>query len=202
MLELVLSEELILRKIVGEKCFKSGSLGDHKIDHRCVWLPGYMSALQIADVFGSGYMSALQIANMHLFGLLRIETLSITKSALWDAPHYRSHCKHLQKVPSILLAKGSNAANNNKQGYFKALEVLYVLESLKDFLPLTSIKFSTKILYYFKSLLALHQSVVSRRILDSSYSLCLQQTVQVSPEALVDLLSSLAIFVSSNEMSG
>ncbi|GJX01809.1 hypothetical protein Tco_0185722 [Tanacetum coccineum] len=28
----------------------------------------------IADVFGSGYMSALQIADMHLFGLLQIET--------------------------------------------------------------------------------------------------------------------------------
>ncbi|GJY46017.1 hypothetical protein Tco_0435080 [Tanacetum coccineum] len=55
----------------------------------------------IADVFGSGYMSALQIADMHLFGfgsccalvcmhlfgLLRIETSSITESALWDAAH-------------------------------------------------------------------------------------------------------------------
>ncbi|GKB03787.1 hypothetical protein Tco_0831930 [Tanacetum coccineum] len=154
------------------------------------------------DVFSSGYMSALQIADMHLFGLLRIETSSSTKSALWDAPHCRSHCKHLRKVPSILFAGGSNVANNNKQVSFKALEVLYVLDSLKGILPLTFIKFSTKILYYFKSLLALHQSVVSRRISDSLYSLYLQQTVQVSPEALVDLLSSLAIFVSSNEMSG
>ncbi|GJU61738.1 putative reverse transcriptase domain-containing protein [Tanacetum coccineum] len=81
---------------------------------RCVWLPGYASALQIVDVFGSawfrmillGYTSALQIAYvfsflitdvfgsssalvcMHLFGLLRIGTLSSTESALWDALLY------------------------------------------------------------------------------------------------------------------
>ncbi|GKB35763.1 putative reverse transcriptase domain-containing protein [Tanacetum coccineum] len=62
----------------------------------CVWLSGYTSALQIADVFGSDYTFALQIANvfgsgstlvcLHLFGLLRIETSSSTESALWDAP--------------------------------------------------------------------------------------------------------------------
>ncbi|GKC45815.1 hypothetical protein Tco_1063537 [Tanacetum coccineum] len=52
---------------------------------RCVWLPGYTSALQIADVFGSG--SALVC--MHLFGLHRNETPSNTESALWDAPKLR-----------------------------------------------------------------------------------------------------------------
>ncbi|GKB28700.1 hypothetical protein Tco_0868101 [Tanacetum coccineum] len=49
---------------------------------RCVWLPGYTSALQIADMFGS----ASALVCMHLFGLLRIETPSSTESALWDAP--------------------------------------------------------------------------------------------------------------------
>ncbi|GKC56597.1 hypothetical protein Tco_1084195, partial [Tanacetum coccineum] len=54
----------------------------HRLTHcRCVRLPSYMCALQIADVFGSGYtfalqianvfgsgyMSALQIADLHLF---------------------------------------------------------------------------------------------------------------------------------------
>ncbi|GKD62204.1 hypothetical protein Tco_1299713 [Tanacetum coccineum] len=71
--------------------------------HRCACLPGYTSALQIADVFGSawfhmilpGYTSALQIADvfgsgsalvcMHLFGLHRNETPSNTEYALWDA---------------------------------------------------------------------------------------------------------------------
>lgn len=99
----------------------------------------------------------------------------------------------------LLLAGGSNT--NTSEGS-RAQEVLYVLDSLKDSLPLTSVKFSTKILSYFKSLLALHQSAATRRITDALYLLCLQPTVEVSPEALIDLLCSLAISVSSNEMSG
>ncbi|KVI01141.1 Armadillo-like helical [Cynara cardunculus var. scolymus] len=99
----------------------------------------------------------------------------------------------------LLLAGGSNT--NTSEGS-RAQEVLYVLDSLKDSLPLMSVKFSTKILNYFKSLLALHQSAATRRITDALYLLCLQPTVEVSPEALIDLLCSLAISVSSNEMSG
>ncbi|GJY52575.1 hypothetical protein Tco_0443422 [Tanacetum coccineum] len=49
----------------------------------CVWLLGCTSALQIVDVFGSGSGSALVC--MHLFGLLQIETSFSTESALWDA---------------------------------------------------------------------------------------------------------------------
>ncbi|KAK9064093.1 hypothetical protein SSX86_017965 [Deinandra increscens subsp. villosa] len=64
------------------------------------------------------------------------------------------------------------------------------------------VKFSTKILNHFKSLLALHHSAATRRITDALYQLCLQPTVHVSPEALVDLLCLLATSVSSNEMSG
>ncbi|KAF5793009.1 putative armadillo-like helical protein [Helianthus annuus] len=101
----------------------------------------------------------------------------------------------------LLLAGGSNPNPNPKEGS-RAQEVLYVLDSLKDTLPLMSIKFSTKILNYFKSLLALHQSAATRRITDALYLLCLQPTVDVSPEALVDLLCSLATSVSSNEMTG
>lgn len=52
------------------------------------------------------------------------------------------------------------------------------------------------------SLLALHQTAATRRITDALYLLCIQPTIQVSPEALIDLLCSLAISVSSNEMSG
>ncbi|KAJ0932850.1 hypothetical protein HanPSC8_Chr04g0178411 [Helianthus annuus] len=92
--------------------------------------------------------------------------------------------------------------NPNPQEGSRAQEVLYVLDSLKDTLPLMSLKFSTKILYYFKYLLALHQPEATRRITDALYLLCLQPTVDVSPEALVDLLCSLATSVSSNEMSG
>ncbi|XP_023756589.1 uncharacterized protein LOC111905146 [Lactuca sativa] len=99
----------------------------------------------------------------------------------------------------LLLAGGSNT--NTSEGS-RAQEVLYVLDALKDTLPLMSVKFSTKILNYFKSLLALHQSAATRRITDALYLLCLQPTVEVSPEVLMDLLCSLAVSVSSNEMSG
>ncbi|KAJ0582366.1 putative armadillo-like helical protein [Helianthus annuus] len=103
----------------------------------------------------------------------------------------------------LQLAGGLNInPNPNPQEGSRAQEVLYVLDSLKDTLPLMSLKFSTKILYYFKYLLALHQPVATRRITDALYLLCLQPTVDVSPEALVDLLCSLATSVSSNEMSG
>ncbi|XP_076928932.1 uncharacterized protein LOC143593073 [Bidens hawaiensis] len=102
----------------------------------------------------------------------------------------------------LLLAGGSNTNSNPKEGGSRAQEVLYVLDSLKDTLPLLSVKFSTKILNYFKSLLALHQPAATWRITDALYFLCIQPTVDVSPEALVDLLCSLATSVSSNEMSG
>ncbi|GJV45364.1 RRP12-like protein [Tanacetum coccineum] len=103
---------------------------------------------------------------------------------------------------SLLLAGGSSNNDNNKEQSSKALEVLYVLDALKDILPLMSVKFSNKILNYFKSLLALHQTAATRRITDALYLLCIQPTLQVSPEALIDLLCSLAISVSSNEMTG
>lgn len=105
----------------------------------------------------------------------------------------------------LLLAGGSNNNNNQETAAgssSKALEVLYVLDALKDILPLMSVKFSNKILNYFKSLLALHQTAATRRITDALYLLCIQPTLQVSPEALMELLCSLAISVSSNEMSG
>ncbi|XP_071737282.1 uncharacterized protein [Rutidosis leptorrhynchoides] len=100
----------------------------------------------------------------------------------------------------LLLAGGSNA--NTKEEGSRAQDFLYVLDSLKDILPLMSLKFSTKILNYFKSLLDLHQPAATRRITDALYTLCLQPSVEVSPEALIDLLSSLASSALLNEMSG
>nr|XP_043627919.1 RRP12-like protein [Erigeron canadensis] len=99
----------------------------------------------------------------------------------------------------LLLAGGSNT--NSKQGS-RAQEVLYVLDFLKDSLPLMSLKFSTKILNYFKSLVELRQAAPTRRITDALYFLCLQPAVDVSPETLVDLLCLLADSVASSEMSG
>ncbi|KAK9058622.1 hypothetical protein SSX86_023464 [Deinandra increscens subsp. villosa] len=76
------------------------------------------------------------------------------------------------------------------------------IASTFESLPLMSPEFSTKILNLFKPLLALHQPAATRKITDALYLLCLQPTIEVSPEALVDLLCSLATSVSSNEMSG
>ncbi|KAL8209270.1 hypothetical protein R6Q57_006002 [Mikania cordata] len=110
-----------------------------------------------------------------------------------------------------LFAGGSNSNSNsnpnpnpnpNPQEGSRAQNVLYVLDSLKDTLPLMPSKFSIKILKYFKDLLALHQSAATRRITDALYLLCFQPSLDVSSEALVDLLCSLATSVSSNEMSG
>ncbi|KAK2985261.1 hypothetical protein RJ640_009169, partial [Escallonia rubra] len=99
----------------------------------------------------------------------------------------------------LLLAGGSNATPS--EGPKGAQEVLYILDALKDCLPLMSMKFSTNILKYFKSLLELHQPLVTRRITDSLNVLCLHPTGEVSSEVLLDLLCSLAISVSANETS-
>lgn len=99
----------------------------------------------------------------------------------------------------LLLAGGTNT--NTKEGS-RAQEVLYVLDCLKDTLPLMSVKFSTKILIYFKSLLDMNQSAATRRITDALYLLCIQPTVEVSAEHLMALLSSLATSTSPDQMSG
>nr|GEX20162.1 RNA-directed DNA polymerase, eukaryota [Tanacetum cinerariifolium] len=76
-------------KIFKEKDPKNACFFDELQNCRCVWLPGNMSALkiadmlcsgytsasQIADVFGSGYMFALQITN--LFGSGHTSALQI-----------------------------------------------------------------------------------------------------------------------------
>ncbi|XP_057468052.1 LOW QUALITY PROTEIN: uncharacterized protein LOC130757308 [Actinidia eriantha] len=99
----------------------------------------------------------------------------------------------------LLLAGGSNASAS--EGPKGAQEVLYVLDALKDCLPLLSLKFSTSILKYFKSLLELRQPLVSRRITSSLNALCLHPTLEVSPELLLDLLCSLGLSISANDMS-
>ncbi|KAK9275403.1 hypothetical protein L1049_022667 [Liquidambar formosana] len=99
----------------------------------------------------------------------------------------------------LLLAGGSNATAS--EGPKGAQEVLYVLDALKECLPLMSVKFTTSILKYFKTLLELRQPLVTRRITDSLNVFCLHPTKEVSPEALLDLLCSLALSVSTNETS-
>ncbi|KAH7851415.1 hypothetical protein Vadar_011301 [Vaccinium darrowii] len=99
----------------------------------------------------------------------------------------------------VLLAGGSGASAS--EGPKGAQEILYVLDALKDCLPLLSSKFSTSILTYFKSLSELQQPVVSRRITNSLNALCLHPNSEVSPEVLLDLLCALGLSISANEMS-
>ncbi|KAI9114053.1 hypothetical protein K1719_015304 [Acacia pycnantha] len=83
-----------------------------------------------------------------------------------------------------------------------AQQVLYILDALKECLPLMSLKYKTSILKYFKTLLDLHQPLVTRRITDGLSFLSLYPASEVSPEALLELLNSLALSISTNEMSG
>ncbi|KAH0970908.1 hypothetical protein GBA52_023064 [Prunus armeniaca] len=99
----------------------------------------------------------------------------------------------------LLLAGGSNPdAGEGPKG---AQEVLYVLDALKECLFLMSINYKTAVLKYYKTLLELHQPLVTKRITDSLNILCLNPTTDVSPEVLLDLLCSLALSVSTNETS-
>ncbi|RVW44249.1 hypothetical protein CK203_099624 [Vitis vinifera] len=78
----------------------------------------------------------------------------------------------------LLLAGGSNAAASERPK--GAQEVIYILDALKDCLPLMSMKFTTTVLKYLKTLLELHQPLVTRRIMDSLNAIVftqLQRTV-------------------------
>lgn len=99
----------------------------------------------------------------------------------------------------LLLAGGSNTSADEKPK--GAQEVLYVLDALKECLPLMSTKYTAVILKYFKTLLELRQPLVTRRVTDALNVICLHQTLEVSAEALLDLLCSLALSVSTNETS-
>ncbi|TYI71836.1 hypothetical protein E1A91_D07G017400v1 [Gossypium mustelinum] len=99
----------------------------------------------------------------------------------------------------LLLAGGSNA--NSSEGVKGAQEVLYVLDALKDSLPLMSMKYMTTILKYYKTLLELRQPLVTRRVTDSLNVVCTYPNIEVLAEALLDLLSFLAVSVSASEAS-
>ncbi|CAL0330264.1 unnamed protein product [Lupinus luteus] len=100
----------------------------------------------------------------------------------------------------LLLVGGANA--NAGEGNKGAQQILFILDALKECLPLLLMKYKTTILKYFKTLLDLRQPLVTRRITDSLSFLCHYPASEVSPEALVELLISLALSISSNETSG
>lgn len=99
----------------------------------------------------------------------------------------------------LLLAGGSKAdAVEEPKG---AQEVLQVLDALKECLPYMSLKCTSTMLKYFKTLLELRKPVVTRCITDILSIVCLYPISEVSPEGLLDLLCFLAHSVSSEETS-
>uniref|UniRef100_A0A803LVY2 RRP12-like protein n=1 Tax=Chenopodium quinoa TaxID=63459 RepID=A0A803LVY2_CHEQI len=110
------------------------------------------------------------------------------------APASEGFTSMFQKL--VLLAGASKGAPAEI-----AQEILHVLEALKDCLPYISMKYKTSILKYYKTLLGVRKPLVTRRITDSLYVLCLDPSVEVKPEDLVDLLSALATSVQVDETS-
>ncbi|XP_047337645.1 RRP12-like protein [Impatiens glandulifera] len=99
----------------------------------------------------------------------------------------------------LLLAGGSSkGASEGPKG---AQEVLYVLDALKDCLPLMSLNSSTSVLKLYGTLLGMKQPLVTRRITASLNSLSLCPTTDINSEVFLDLLCSLATSVSLNEMT-
>ncbi|XP_050216515.1 uncharacterized protein LOC126667567 [Mercurialis annua] len=104
----------------------------------------------------------------------------------------------------LLLAGGSSSENANNEtdhGRGGAQEVLHILDTFKECLPLMSTKCKTTILKYFKTLLELRQPVVTRRITDGLNVICLHSNSDVNAEVLLEILCSLAMLISSNETS-
>lgn len=97
----------------------------------------------------------------------------------------------------LLLAGGSNS--NSSEGARGAQEVLYVLDALRESLPLMSMKYITSVLKYFLTLLELRQPLVNKRVTDGLYAVCTNQTSEVSADVLLELLCSLALSVSTTE---
>ncbi|KAE9602507.1 hypothetical protein Lalb_Chr12g0200311 [Lupinus albus] len=100
----------------------------------------------------------------------------------------------------LLLVGGANASAG--EGNKGAQQILFILDALKECIPLLSLKYKTNILKYYKTLLDLRQPLVTRRITDGLSFLCHYPESEVSPEALLELLSSLALSISSNETTG
>ncbi|KAJ1418786.1 hypothetical protein SESBI_15725 [Sesbania bispinosa] len=124
--------------------------------------------------------------------LLNLQNSSLLASASEGVTNRLEKC--------LLLAGGANT--NTDEGTNGAQQVLYILDALKECLPFLSLKYKNSILKYFKTLLDLRQPLVTRRITDGLNFLCVYPTSEIPPEALLELLNSLALSISSNEMSG
>lgn len=103
---------------------------------------------------------------------------------------------------SLLLASGSKATGTiAHDGTKGAMEVLYILNSLRDCLPLMPSKASSNIVKYFKTLIELRQPIVTRNVMNILSALCTSPTSEVVAEVLQELLCSLALSVAAEQKS-
>jgi ribosomal RNA-processing protein 12 len=103
----------------------------------------------------------------------------------------------------LLLADGTNCQDQTKgERPTGAMEIFYVLGSLKESLPLMAPKSTNIILKYFKTLLDLHQPVVTRGILEILQAICVRETNGADPQILLDLLCSIGLSVPVEHKSG
>ncbi|KAG8072653.1 hypothetical protein GUJ93_ZPchr0006g45349 [Zizania palustris] len=104
----------------------------------------------------------------------------------------------------LLLAGGSSAVNTGaaEDGPKGAKEVLYILNALKDCLPLMASKPSNTIIKYFKALLDLHQPILTRSILEILHVVGDSPTVQLKSDVLLDIVCTLGLSVSAERKSG
>ncbi|CAA7401204.1 unnamed protein product [Spirodela intermedia] len=93
----------------------------------------------------------------------------------------------------LLLAAGSNSASTAAiEGGGSGWNIVYMLNALQYCLPLMVTKHKNKILAYFKPLLELRHSIVTRNIMDILHTLCLNPASEVAPETLMELICLLA----------
>ncbi|XP_020270530.1 RRP12-like protein [Asparagus officinalis] len=104
----------------------------------------------------------------------------------------------------LLLAGGSDSsaldAAGGPRGAMEVLTVLYILNAIKDCLPLMSIKYATNIMKYCKSLVNLRQPILTRTVMEILQSFCSSPTAEVAAEVLLYLLCTLAIYVAEKSL--
>ncbi|XP_078444519.1 ARM repeat superfamily protein [Wolffia australiana] len=95
----------------------------------------------------------------------------------------------------LLLAAGSDTASvTSVEGRAggNGWNIVYMLNALQYCLPFMISKHRSKILGYFKPLLELQHSIVTRNIMDILQALCLDMALEVAPEVFMELICLLA----------
>ena len=98
----------------------------------------------------------------------------------------------LNSVSKSLSGKSDNSATG-------AVEVLHMLDALKQFLPLLSVKSIGRILPHLAQLHELQQPMVTRNVLDTLQTLCMYSSAEIPPVAFGDLLSRLGALLARGE---